>query len=877
MIGSRLARYEIVSKLGEGGMGIVYKARDTDLDRFVAVKVLTSDAAADVEYRQRLTQEAKAASALNHSGIVTIHDIARQGDLAFIVMECVSGQTLEQLIERKRPRLSEALNIAIQTAQALTVAHAAGIVHRDLKPSNIMVTHEGVVKILDFGLARLRERSEIADTPAGPTRTVVNTSLTAVGKIVGTVAYMSPEQAEGKKVDHRSDIFSLGVVLYELFTGTRPFTADSTASTLSSVLTKDPTPPTQLVQTLPRELERIILRCLRKDPAKRLQSMADLVIELEEVQTDSSSQLTPVKAAERRRSPKLAWAAALIIPGVALAVWALWPKEQVLPTPIPLPLTSFPGEESDPALSPDGKQVTFSWNGESRQNVDIYVMQVGSSAPLRLTTNPADDVEPAWSPDGTQIAFVRPQAPGAGVYVISPLGGPERKVVEVPRVPTQTSWTPDGRSLVIDSIGSDGSDAIVLVAMGSSQVRRVVSKSRSEGRHQFPAVSPDGQYLAYAYGTNQVGFGADVHIVPLRADGTPSGEPRKLTDQRTQLAGIAWASDSRSVIYATFLTRQLWRQSLTAPQPERILSGVAAAHPSISRAGNRLAYVRSNADVDLWKSEAGAPPTPFGSSSLPDYDAHLSPDGKRLAFTSARSGDYAIWVANADGSSAFRLTQENGLRPGTAQWSPDGKLIVYDIQVDDGHSRIFIIDADGGQPRRLTRSEDADDEALPSWSHDGKSVYFRSLRSGRFEIWRASLDGGDPMQVTRTGGVSAALESWDGRTLYFTRAMTGNRRELLAMPVGGGPEHRVVDSIVLWNYFPAQNGLYYMARVGEPRSNEYEIRFLDNATGQTRVIYRYTSLATFPSLTVSPDGRTVVHSGTSPSANQDLMLVDHFR
>jgi serine/threonine protein kinase len=414
MIGSRLSHYEIVAKLGEGGMGVVYKARDPRLDRFVAIKLLSSAAAGDAEYRNRLTQEAKAASALNHSGIVTIHDIARDGDHDFIVMEYVSGSTLEELIAGRRLKLRDALNIGIQAAQALATAHAAGIVHRDLKPSNIMVTDDGVVKVLDFGLAKLPQgRGDAAGASLDQTRTIADASLTAVGKIVGTVAYMSPEQAEGRKVDHRSDIFSLGTVLYEALTGTRPFDADSTISMLSAVLSRDPKAPTELVKDLPRDLERIILRCLRKDPAKRLQAMADLVIELEEVRTESGTQLAAVPPPRRNRRATWAAAAAALVP-VALTIWLLWPRETTVPVLAVVPLTSFPGDEVFPSLSPDGKQVAFA-GGDSRQNLDIHVMQVGSTTALPLTRTPQSETSPSWSPDGTSIAFVRPDRERTGL------------------------------------------------------------------------------------------------------------------------------------------------------------------------------------------------------------------------------------------------------------------------------------------------------------------------------------------------------------------------------------------------------------------------------------------------------------------------------
>ena len=878
MIGTRLSHYEIVAKLGEGGMGVVYKARDPRLDRFVAIKLLSSAASGDAEYRHRLTQEAKAASALNHAGIITIHDIAREGDHDFIVMEYVPGSTLEDLIAGRRLKLRDALNIGIQAAQALATAHAAGIVHRDLKPSNIMVTDDGVVKVLDFGLAKLaQDRGDMAGASLAQTRTIADASLTAVGKIVGTVAYMSPEQAEGMKVDHRSDIFSFGTVLYELVTGVRPFHADSTISMLSAVLTADPKPPTQLVKDLPRELERIILRCLRKDPAKRLQAMADLVIELEEVRTESSSQLTAVQAPRRRSAAVWIGASAIVIAVAALATWLLWPREAPAPQLVAVPLTSFPGDETSPALSPDGRQVAFAWSGEERQNVDIHVMQVGGGTTLPLTRSPGREDSPAWSPDGTQIAFLRVETAGAGVYVISPLGGGERKLIDisVPAVQfVQISWMPDGNHLVLNTRRADGTDDIVQVALGTSLVSKLLSIPASQGRHYFPAISPDGKHLAYVYATGPVGVGSDVHVVPLDATGQPNGQARRLTNVATAFTGLTWTADSGSIIYAASFARQLWRLSLSGGEPEQLLTGVSAMAPSIPRSGGRLAYVKTDLAPDLWKSESGGPPVPFSSSTVEDYDAHLSPDGKKISFVSARSGDVAIWIANVDGSNTFRLTQEAGRRPGSPHWSPDGRSIVYDSQLADGHSRIFIIDAAGGQPRRLTRTSEGDDEALPNWSRDGKSVYFRSVRSGRAEVWRAAVDGGAPVQVTRSGG-SAAWESSDGQTLYYSR---GERlRTLLSMPVAGGPERKVIDSVAGWNYVPVQSGIYYITQPSPKARYSFEVRFFDTATEQTRTVYQFESLGMLPALTASADGKTIVHTGIRTSASSDLMLIDHFR
>jgi eukaryotic-like serine/threonine-protein kinase len=278
MIGKTLSHYRILEKLGEGGMGIVYKARDTHLDRFVAIKVLPAERVADPERKRRFVQEAKAASALNHPNIIHIYDIDQQDGVDFIAMECVMGKTLDQLTPRHGMRLNEALKTAVQMADALARAHAAGIVHRDLKPANIMVDEHGIVKVLDFGLAKLTET-----LPPGEDATLTAKPSTEEGKIVGTVAYMSPEQAEGKKVDSRSDIFSFGSVLYEMLTGRRAFQGETKASTIAAILKEDPKPASQLTEALPKEFEQVITRCLRKDRERRTQHLDDVKLALLEL------------------------------------------------------------------------------------------------------------------------------------------------------------------------------------------------------------------------------------------------------------------------------------------------------------------------------------------------------------------------------------------------------------------------------------------------------------------------------------------------------------------------------------------------------------------------------------------------------------------
>jgi eukaryotic-like serine/threonine-protein kinase len=290
MVGRTISHYEVIEKLGEGGMGVVYKARDTHLDRFVAIKVLPPQKIADAERKRRFVQEAKSASALNHPNIITIHDIASDDGLDFIAMEYVPGKALNQLITRKGLPLAETLRYAIQIADALATAHAAGIIHRDIKPGNVMVTgapeRSGFVKVLDFGLAKLTDKGDSNDGEFTASMRQDDTPASGEGSIVGTVSYMSPEQAEGRKVDARSDIFSFGALLYEMVTGRRAFQGDSRLSTLSAILREEPKPASEVVEGLPREMERIITRCLRKSPERRFQAMPDLRVALEELKEE---------------------------------------------------------------------------------------------------------------------------------------------------------------------------------------------------------------------------------------------------------------------------------------------------------------------------------------------------------------------------------------------------------------------------------------------------------------------------------------------------------------------------------------------------------------------------------------------------------------
>ncbi len=483
--GQMLTHYEVLEQVGEGGMGVVYKARDTQLDRVVAIKVLGARRIAEPSATERFLLEAKAASALNHPNIVTIYGLDRADDVDFIAMEYVAGQPLDRLMARGRLPLSTILRYAVQVADALATAHAAGIVHRDLKPSNVMVTGTGLVKVLDFGLAKLTE-SKPGEVAATGTRLGPSTPGSEEGFILGTLAYMSPEQAEGRPVDARSDIFSLGSMLYEMVTGSRAFDGPTTVSTLSAILRDEPKTASTIVQGLPKDIERVIVRCLRKDPSRRFQHMADVKVELEELKEESESGLlaavTLAPRTRRWRAAGVAMLAGLSLIA-AVAAWLVWGRQARGPASemTALPLTTFAGIEDFPTFAPDGTQVAFMWNGPRRDNFDIYVKLVGPGPPpLRLTTDAATDSSPAWSPDGANVAFLRDLSGGRfAIMLIAPLGGQERRLAEISSpfaALGSLAWSADGRFLAVpDRESPGGPSAIFLFSIETGARQRLTS------------------------------------------------------------------------------------------------------------------------------------------------------------------------------------------------------------------------------------------------------------------------------------------------------------------------------------------------------------------------------------------------------------------
>src|SRR5687767_9021255 len=496
MASKTIAHYELLSPIGEGGMGVVYRAVDTRLGRPVAVKLLRNDGAIDGERRKRFVQEARAAPALNHPHIVTIYDIGRDAGVDFIAMEYIVGASLASLMRRQKLAIDEALKYAVQVADGLSAAHAAGILHRDLKPGNIMVSDKGVAKVLDFGLAKLTESAaELTPTdPGGITDNLPRDDAleTAEGTILGTAAYMSPEQAQGRPADRRSDVFSFGVVLYELITGRRPFDGDSRMSTLAAILTSEVEAPTHVVPELSRDLERLIVRCLRKDPERRWQSMADLKVALEDLREESHTGQLPVAPAAapvRWRRDAIIAGASVVAIAVAIGIWQSQQTPPVLPRPSLIRLTSDLGWTDFPAISLDGKILAYASDRSGEGNLDIWVQHIPDGAPVRLTRHAADDVDPSFSADGSRVAFQSSRA-GGGIYVMPTLGGEERLLASRAFSPR---FSPDGNWIAYLVAEKGGGRIYVAPAAGGPAAPMTADFYRA----QAPVWSPDGRNLLF--------------------------------------------------------------------------------------------------------------------------------------------------------------------------------------------------------------------------------------------------------------------------------------------------------------------------------------------------------------------------------------------
>ncbi|MBL8221784.1 MAG: protein kinase [Bryobacterales bacterium] len=722
MTGTRLGQYQLLEKIGSGGMGDVYKARDTRLNRFVALKVLPAHKVANEERKRRFIQEAQAASALQHPNIVVIHDIHEENGVDYMAMEYIAGKTLDEWIPKQGMRLGEALRLAIPIADGLAKAHGAGIVHRDVKPSNIMVGDDGVVKILDFGLAKLTENAPGLD--ADVTRAAA--PRTEDGAILGTVFYMSPEQAESKKVDARSDIFSFGVMLYEMLAGRRPFRGDSLASTLSSILKDEPA----TIENLPGEMDRILRRCMRKDPSRRFQSMADVKVELEEIREESESgrlvapALAAVPAAGNRW--KMLALGTLLVVVVGTAGWIATREKPAKELRL-RQLTADSGLTTDAVLSPDGKLVAYASDRAGDGNLDIWVHPLTQGGrPIRLTKDTADDSSPQFSPDGGQIVFRSNRGHG-GVYVIPSLGGEERLLVQGGY---DAKFSPDGQSIAYcTGLGGLTASSVFVLPLSGGLPQRV---GASIPVAAMPVWSPDGKSLLIR-GMDGVGDiqSSELWLAPVLGENSIRSEIlRYLASQKVFPVSSdtpEWVDDA---IYFTASGRMVTLDiDVGSLKPHRVRN-IASATGTLfggHRTGTKTVLSSGMISNHLWRlpldlntGKVTGPMVPLPHHGGRQIQPASSADGRWLAYNQLHpQGGEMRLMDTTTGQDSVVLAQ--AARP---KVSPDGTKLAYGPSTGMANG-VHLMESAGGQPRLLVKFEKGGQ--IYGWSSDGRFlVYYRT-------------------------------------------------------------------------------------------------------------------------------------------------------
>jgi serine/threonine protein kinase/Tol biopolymer transport system component len=720
--GSRIAHYEVVDQLGEGGMGVVLKARDTKLDRLVALKVMPTGRLVDDQDRRRFVQEAKAASALNQPNIVTIYEINEWEGGQYIAMEYVQGKNLHDLTRERGLTVLEALRYSVQIATALSAAHEAGITHRDLKPANIMVTDKGVVKVLDFGLAKLNRGPEQSESMPTLSIRADDAPYTAKGTVVGTYAYMSPEQAKGQVVDTRSDIFSFGAVLYEMVTGKRAFRGHSAISTMSAILHLEPEPPSLVMPGVPRDVERIINRCLRKEREKRFQSMTDVKLELLDLEEETTagkllvraddlaslaSQPGALKTMSRAEAEqlisristaaaieppiprrKVVRAGVLALAAIAAALVGAWRLGLVGPDTAPPPpavrLTTDPGLSTDPALSPDGRLVVYASDRAGRGNLSLWMRNLSGGEPAQLTSGPYDDYQPSFSPDGANIVF-RSDRDGGGIYVVAALGGEPRPVARHGRNPR---YSPDGKHIAYWVGELQAAAQLYVAPAGGGSSRPLAFKPVVQAR--VPVWSPDGEHILFiGREAGQVGQ-IDWWVGPAGGG----------TAVRTGAFDVISKAGLR-VSYST--VPRDW-----TPDGVYFSAGGAPAGGRDPVAAN---IVNPNDSANVWR-------IPLSRS----HKAYGEP--RRLTFTTGLDNSFSIAPAGA----------------GMVFASLSGSVNIWSLPAPPRGGEITA------DPKPLTTGTAVD--SYPSITADGKRMVFWSDRSGNGDIWLKELDTGKEIRLT---------------------------------------------------------------------------------------------------------------------------------
>ena len=800
LIGRTVSHYRILEKLGGGGMGVVYKAEDLRLHRFVALKFLPDDLASDPQTLARFEREAQAASSLNHPNICTIYEIGESEGKTFIAMECLEGATLKHIIAGHPMELQRFLDLAIEITEALDAAHSKGIIHRDIKPANIFVTSRGHAKILDFGLAKVTSTKSAAANDAAATLGVDDLQQTSPGTTLGTVAYMSSEQALGQELDPRTDLFSFGVVLYEMATGTRPFQGPTSAAIFNAILNQTPVPPGQLKRGLSPKLEEIIGKALEKNRELRCQSAAEVNADLKRLRRELESGATArtavaAQAPVRRRSA--VWAVVTIL-AVLFAGYVFrkgFGGNAVNPLSAArlVQLITTEGLHEFPAWAPDEKRLAYCGEVNGFKKIFVKALQ---GEPQQLTAGTGDDVQPKWTPDGQGILFVRSNQPrgklepgdvfgqydGGDIWRKDLASGTEEKFLNNAFNP---SFSPDGKSIAVDASWA-GPRRIWIVDAQGHNPQQITSDNSEAVDHLEPNWSPDGKNIVFQ-NLERTKFSIKIVNVATRSI-------TALTEGRYHDLNPAWSHSGKQIYFSSDRGGGLniWRMEVSgngapigAPQQVTMGSG-QDVQLAMSSTGGQLAFAILRQNADLWRlpvsSQTGSVtgnPEEVIASTREDSRGAWSPDGTQIAFNSDRNGEMNLYVHSLADHSNRQVTKGPGgdFQP---QWSPDGKRLVF-FSSRAGNADIWMVDVATAALTQLTSDRALD--INPFFSPDGSYIAFQSDRSGRLEVWVMKSDGAEQRQLSKIGVTGHFLRwSREGANVVF-RCPCGGKPQTYQVPL----------------------------------------------------------------------------------------------